>query len=182
MTPFRIIWAAVLHIFTDFGQTLRVFALPTLIAMAGSGGVYLLLLGKGGVGSLTVNFIYLTVVPSFCLIALLAFWATWSAVNYHRKVLLGERFGWFPRVHIREMIAYALMCIPFVIIIILAGSATHLMVSSLLSNVPFIWIVIASIAAIFLFAQFPSVCSGSCQRWLSAALCRIVIQRVSLAG
>lgn len=110
MIIFRILWIAVLAIFDGFSQTLRVFALPALIGTIVYAICFLLLYRRN------------TVLPpqAYFTIILggLAFCGAWTAVNFHRKVLLDERFGWVPRLHVREMIGYAMMCIPSGLIIL----------------------------------------------------------------
>lgn len=105
MVILRILWTAVLAIFDGFSQTLRVFALSALIGVTVYAVCFMLLYRRDNVLPPQAYFTIIIVVLAFC--------AAWTAVNFHRKVLLDERFGWVPRLHGREMIGYAMMGIPF---------------------------------------------------------------------
>ncbi|MTE00969.1 hypothetical protein GIY56_11755 [Paracoccus sp. YIM 132242] len=141
MIILRILWTAVLTIFAGFPQTLRVFALPSLIGATVYAACFLLI-RRGG--TLVPPQAYFTII-----IAVLAFCAAWTSVNFHRKVLLGEHFGWVPRLHVREMVGYAVMFIPFAIItwgLLLVGV---LLGSSLWGHVPVWQVQLGMLAATF---------------------------------
>lgn len=103
MTAARLIWFAFRNIFVDFGQTIRIFALPALMLAL--------------IGAVTLGVIMSTprIQETLIIIPVLlaaAFCALWPTVNFHRHVLLGERFGWLPRIWWREMLGYGVMMIP----------------------------------------------------------------------
>lgn len=160
MTILRILWAAVLAIFTGFSQTLRVFALPTLIGATVYAVCFLLIQRRSTALPPQAYFTIIVVVLAFC--------AVWTSVNFHRKVLLGERFGWVPRLHVREMIGYAVMCVPFAIITWCLLVVAVLFGSSFLGVVP-LWQVQLGMVAVtvpittivlLLFVQLPPIAIG----------------------
>lgn len=108
MTALNILRTALVNIFADFSQTMRIFALPALlIAAAGAAGAWFLMSLSG----LELNLLYaggaITVI--FC--------ALWASVNFHRHILLDERFGWLPRMYGRAMLTYGIMAIPMGLIL-----------------------------------------------------------------
>lgn len=101
MLALRLVLTALADIFRGFSQTLRIVLVPAVLFYAGqTGGFYL------AAGGASLQVIVLLSIP----LALIC--GTWAGVNYHRKVLLGERFGWWPTVHVREMLGYGLTLIP----------------------------------------------------------------------
>lgn len=113
------------------GQTLRILGLPTLIATL-SLALSMVLTAQAGLSGPTAlaTLLGLTGLQQLLL-------ASWAAVNFHRHVLLGERFAILPRLHLRETARYALglllivlLClavlIPFMLVLVqLAGQSTH---------------------------------------------------------
>lgn len=103
MTALKILGTALKGIFADFGQTLRIFALPGLLIMLTVAAMLWF--------SLSRNSILLDLLFALAVITTLVS-SLWSAVNFHRHILLGERFGWLPRLHGRAVLGYGLMMIP----------------------------------------------------------------------
>ncbi|MCV2446634.1 MULTISPECIES: hypothetical protein [Paracoccus] len=113
------------------GQTLRILGLPTLIGIL-SLVLSMVLTAQAGLSSPMVIAVLLGLTGLQQLLL-----ASWAAVNFHRHVLLGERFGVLPRLHLRETARYALglllivlLClailIPFMLVLVqLAGQSTH---------------------------------------------------------
>ncbi|CAM3222289.1 hypothetical protein SAMN04488021_13023 [Paracoccus aminovorans] len=113
------------------GQTLRILGLPTLIAIL-SLILSMVLTAQAGLSSPMAIAVLLGLTGLQQLLL-----ASWAAVNFHRHVLLGERFGVLPRLHLRETARYALglllivlLClailIPFMLVLVqLAGQSTH---------------------------------------------------------
>lgn len=62
-----------------------------------------------------------------------AFCGLWSMVNFHRHILLKERFGWRPRPHIREMLNYGITATPMRLLIIVWNIAS-IMIGLFLSS------------------------------------------------
>lgn len=160
MIILRILWTAVLAIFDGFSQTLRVFALPALIGATVYAVCFLLLYRRNTVLPPQA---YFTII-----IAVLAFCAAWTAVNFHRKVLLDERFGWVPRLHVREMAGYAMMCVPFILITLALMIVSVLFAGEFFGIVP-LWriqlglfpvTVMITAVALGLFAQLPPIAAG----------------------
>lgn len=155
-----ILRTAILTIFDGFSQTLRVFALPSLIGSSVYGVCFLLLYRRNTVLPPQAYFIISLGVLAFC--------AAWTAVNFHRKVLLDERFGWIPRLHVREMAGYAMMCIPFILITLALMIVSVLFAGEFFGTVP-LWriqlglfpvTVMITAIALGLFAQLPPIAAG----------------------
>jgi hypothetical protein len=116
MTAFKIITAAFRNIFADFGQTVRIFALPLLISAVTMGAtVWLLLFLDAGP---SWEIIAQIILPAGLVVTLCTLWST---INFHRYVLMGERFGWIPRAHWREMLIYGLMTIPMALMVVVVS-------------------------------------------------------------
>lgn len=160
MSILRILWAAVLAIFTGFSQTLRVFALPTVIGATVYAVCFLLIQRRSTALPPQAYFTIIVVVLAFC--------AAWTSVNFHRKVLLGERFGWAPRLHVREMVGYAVMFIPFAILTWGLLLVAVLIGSSLWGRAPLWQVQLGMLAAtvpigtlvLLMFVQLPPVAIG----------------------
>lgn len=84
---------ALRQIFANLGQVLRIFLLPCLIATA---------IIFGGIWIIYEHRNMFPGQAAFTLMLTALICGLWSAVNFHRHILLGERFGWLPRLHIRE--------------------------------------------------------------------------------
>lgn len=113
MIAFRIVKTAFMNIFVDFPQTLRIFGLPIILAAAYFAALFYvahsspMLIRQG-------YFLALTIVVLGCL-------ALWATVNFHRHVLLGEKFGWLPRPHWMEMLRYLMLMLPIAILLAIIG-------------------------------------------------------------
>lgn len=160
MTILRILWTAVLALFDGFSQTLRVFTLPAVIGTVVYAICFLLAYRRNTVLPPQAYFTIILGVLAFC--------AAWTAVNFHRKVLLGERFGWMPRLHVREMAGYAMMCVPFAIITWGLLLVVALFGSSFLGIAPLWQVKLGMLAAtvligalvLLLFVQLPPIAVG----------------------
>lgn len=113
MKPLRILNHALWQVIGNAGQVMRIIALPLAI---GAVVVTLALLqmrqvAAWGPGGPRVILLLLVLV-----VLLLT---TWIAVNFHRMVLLGERFGWLPSLHRRETLGYVLQSLPLIVVLIL---------------------------------------------------------------
>lgn len=122
MTALRILGTALTGIFVDFGQTLRIFALPGLLIMLTVAALLWF--------SLSRNSILLDLLFALAVITTLVS-SLWSAVNFHRHILLGERFGWLPRLHGRAMLGYGLMMIPMGLVLAGVITLTSLLFSTI---------------------------------------------------
>jgi hypothetical protein len=127
MTAAKIIGSAFRYIFADFGQTIRIIALPTLL-LAVIGGLL-----AGILTSRPALHPGLVVIPFGLAAALCALWPT---VNFHRHALTGERFGWVPRIHWRAVLSYGLMMIPLGLAVLLASYAILFVIGLFLSSMP----------------------------------------------
>lgn len=113
MIAFRIVKTAFMNIFVDFPQTLRIFGLPIILAAAYFATLFYvaqsspMLIRQG-------YFLALTIAVLGCL-------ALWATVNFHRHILLDEKFGWLPRPHWMEMLRYLMLMIPMVILLAIIG-------------------------------------------------------------
>lgn len=103
MTALKILGTALKGIFANFGQTLRIFALPGLMMMLAIAALLWFSLSRN---SILMDLLFALAVMTTLVSSL------WSAVNFHRHILLGERFGWLPRLHGRAVLGYGLMMIP----------------------------------------------------------------------
>lgn len=92
------------QVFQTPGQTLRIFFLPFLLAIAGQLLFMLQVLPGAGPEVIKAGIIALIILK----IALTA----WAAVNFHRHTIVGERFSAVPRLYLRETLAYAMVAIP----------------------------------------------------------------------
>lgn len=115
MTAVTIMLTAFRQIFANFGQVVRIVLLPCLIAAA---------VIVGGAWT-TYEHRNIPGIAIFTMMLTAAICALWTTVNFHRHVLLGERFGWLPRLHLREMAGYGIMTIPMWLV--LAGCTWALM-------------------------------------------------------
>lgn len=106
MKAVAILRHAIWQVFGNMGQVLRIVALPTALAFAAMALILpSLAQGLGGPGTMIV------------VISLTTFLGTWVAVNFHRMVLLGERFDWLPALHLREIGRYLLLMLPMGLLI-----------------------------------------------------------------
>lgn len=113
MIAFHIIKTAFLNIFVDFSQTLRIFILPIMLAAAYFVALFYIALSD----PMQVRqgyFLALTLAILGCL-------ALWATVNFHRHILLGEKFGWLPKPHWLEMLRYLMLLIPMAILLAIIG-------------------------------------------------------------
>lgn len=102
MTAVTIMLTALRQIFANFGQVVRIFLAPFLIAAA-------IIVGGAWI---TYEHRNIPEEAVFTLMLTAVICALWATVNFHRHVLLGERFGWLPRLHFRETAGYGIMLIP----------------------------------------------------------------------
>lgn len=116
MLAFRLIWTALLQVFSNFGQTLRIFLLPSLIFV----GTLAALLPYVGSYAHPVG----SKLAIMALCAILFGCLFWVAVNFHRMILSAENVAWVPRFHGREVLAYTLYFIPILIIFAVISFAT----------------------------------------------------------
>lgn len=108
MLALRLVLTALADIFRGFPQTLRIVLVPALLFWAGQAGVFHLVMSRAMPPQvLMVTFVALALICG-----------TWAGVNYHRRVLLGESFGWWPTVHIREMLGYGLILVPMGLVVL----------------------------------------------------------------
>ena len=127
MIAARILGSAFRNIFADFGQTIHIFALPALVLALLTGLAIWILISVPGLRE------GLVILP----LGLGAIICTlWPAVNFHRHVLMGERFGWVPRIHWRELLGYGLMMIPLGLAVLLASFAIRLVTALFLNDMP----------------------------------------------
>ncbi|MBK4216942.1 hypothetical protein JJJ17_13475 [Paracoccus caeni] len=152
-----------LEIFVDFLQTLKIFLLPCFIMIAAF-VMTLMVMSADPIGySPKLGIVTLIAIGAFCLL--------WSAVNFHRKILLSAQIGWVPPVHFREMLSYGIMCIPFLLILgallFFAGTlATHIVPFGM----PGWWYwasaymlavyLVVTILSLYLFSQLPGLAIG----------------------
>lgn len=87
---------------------MRIFALPLLVLSVIGGATIAVITSSPG------NIVMLFIVFASLAAILCALWPT---INFHRHVLLGERFGWLPRIHWREVFAYGIMIIALAIVV-----------------------------------------------------------------
>lgn len=122
MTAVTIMLTALRQIFANLGQVLRIFLLPCLIATAIIfGGIWIIYEHRNIPGQ-----------AAFTLMLTALICGLWSAVNFHRHILLGERFGWLPRLHIRETMGYGIMPIPMGLVLVGSTWAITLVATELI--------------------------------------------------
>lgn len=127
MTAIRILWSAFRNIFADFGQTVRIFALPALLLAFILGAAIWAMMQYPRVHEGVV------IVPA-ALAAVVA--VLWPTINFHRHVLTGERFGWIPRIHWRAVFGYGVMTIPLGLVVLGLNFLAALVASKAMSAIP----------------------------------------------
>lgn len=115
MLALRFVLTALADIFRDFSRTLQVVLLPaSLYWGVHVSGIYLAMSREISSPAIIV-----------ILFALTLFCAIWAGVNYHRRLLLGEGYGWQPIIHLREMLGYSLVLVPMALVVLVIEAVTQ---------------------------------------------------------
>lgn len=122
-----ILGSAFRSIFADPGQTMRIFALPALL-MAGIAAAAIWAIMQSPRLHAGVIFIPAAMAAILC--------GFWPVINFHRHILLGERFGWLPRLYWREVIGYGVMTIPLGLVVLGANILATLAAREVMSADP----------------------------------------------
>lgn len=109
----------------------------------------------------------------------------WLAIAMHRHLLLGQRFGWLPRLDWRIVGRYVMQALPFVVVLLVAGSAMLFVIQAALTSwmrggdMPPRWVMwsagllpslVLNVMALRLFAVLPGVAADQPTRGAFAAM------------
>lgn len=163
MLALRILWTTLLNAFAEPLQTLKIFMLPLLLMVVG----WALLLRVDQIDPYGPT----PMAAVAMIVVLCAFCLPWCAVNFHRWILLDERVGWIPRVHLREMLSYAAICVPFLLALMALAFFSSLMAMHvvppaiserfiLMSGYMLLTQIVLTVIGLSLFSQLPGLAIG----------------------